>query len=63
MKHQGHSIGQSTVSPDNTIYCLTFFTEAWTALTGMPATDFTKYNKITAYGNNNVLSSNCFDKR
>ncbi|RIB01634.1 hypothetical protein C2G38_2050714 [Gigaspora rosea] len=59
----GHSTGQSTVNPDNTIYCLTLITEAWTSLTGLPAGDFTKYNKITAYGDDNVLSSNCFDER
>ncbi|CAG8805361.1 15012_t:CDS:1, partial [Gigaspora rosea] len=48
-------------SPDNTIYCLTLFTKAWTALTGSLAEDFIKYNKITVYGNENILSSNCFD--
>ncbi|CAG8515397.1 11094_t:CDS:2 [Dentiscutata heterogama] len=63
MKHRGHSTGQSTVSPDNTIYCLTLFVEAWKELTGMPAEDFFKYNKITAYGDDNVLSSNCFNDK
>ncbi|CAG8539917.1 6611_t:CDS:2, partial [Scutellospora calospora] len=50
MKHQSHSTGQSTVSSDNTIYCLTLFVEAFTALTGLPAKDFFKSNYITAYG-------------
>ncbi|CAG8623827.1 3337_t:CDS:2, partial [Dentiscutata heterogama] len=63
MKHRGHSTGQSTVSPDNTIYCLTLFVEAWKELTGMPAEDFFKYNKITVYGDDNVLSSNCFNDK
>ncbi|CAG8804767.1 8274_t:CDS:1, partial [Dentiscutata erythropus] len=63
MKHRGHSTGQSMVSSDNTIYCLTLFVEAWKELTGMPAEDFFKYNKITAYGDDNVLSSNCFNDK
>ncbi|CAG8632678.1 13580_t:CDS:2, partial [Dentiscutata heterogama] len=63
MKHRGHSTGQSTISPDNTIYCLTLFVEAWKELTGMLAADFFKYNKITAYGDDNVLSSNCFNDK
>ncbi|CAG8605752.1 40_t:CDS:2 [Dentiscutata erythropus] len=32
-------------------------------LTGLPANDFFKYNKITAYGDDNVLSSNCFNDK
>ncbi|CAG8803586.1 13874_t:CDS:2, partial [Dentiscutata erythropus] len=63
IKHRGHSTGQSTVNPDNTIYCLTLFVEAWRELTGMPANDFFKFNKITTYGDNNVLSSNCFNDK
>ncbi|CAG8744762.1 20532_t:CDS:2, partial [Racocetra persica] len=63
MKHQRHSTGQSTVSPDNTIYCLTLFVEAWTQITGFPAADFFKYNYITAYRDDNILSSNCFNDK
>ncbi|CAG8713347.1 12389_t:CDS:2, partial [Gigaspora rosea] len=31
--------------------------------TGLPADNFHKYNKITAYGDDNVLSSNCFNEK
>ncbi|CAG8700324.1 14307_t:CDS:2 [Dentiscutata erythropus] len=38
-------------------------TMTWKELTGMLAEDFFKYNKITAYGDDNVLSSNCFNDK
>ncbi|CAG8670860.1 42473_t:CDS:10, partial [Gigaspora margarita] len=63
IKHQGHSTGQSTVSPDNTIYCLTLFVKAWKQLTIKRADEFFKYDKITAYGDYNALSIEYFAKK
>ncbi|CAG8608241.1 1673_t:CDS:2 [Gigaspora rosea] len=62
-KIRNHSTGQSTVSPNNTIYYLTLYVEAWVKLTGMPAANFFKYNYITAYGDDNVLSTNIYNDK
>ncbi|CAG8776907.1 6571_t:CDS:2, partial [Gigaspora margarita] len=37
--------------------------KAWTQLTGLPADDFFKFNKVIAYGDDNVLNSNVFNDK
>lgn len=55
-KKQGLMTGHASTSSDNSMACVSIYLCAWISLTGKSAEEFKRYNELSCYGDDHLLS-------